>query len=348
MALGYPGMSQPNATSGSGTSLIGTYWIPALEESLATPTNFLRFADTAVADVPLMTAGNGQQVNFSYIDPLAVDGAALSEGTRTTDGSQDLIARTATVAEYGRGLNLSGFQGWLTNPGWQPASMANYYEAMTAIRSLTNWSIETADYLCGDALKASGTTNFINLDGTSTALLGTATSGGGTAQFTAANIMEMQAGLLGKGIAGRAELGGRWAVFGGAGAFNKIRLIDGIQRDAATLGIQEMYAGGFQFAWQNFVFFDLLGATANTLLPRAASGTVGTSVLVGGGALVHDNTIGGAFTVNSPSWMAFYPDYGQDNGRVQRLQANFKALTALTVNTEDKHRTWLIRSYQGD
>ncbi len=344
MALGYPGISQPNASTGAGTALIGTYWEKSLMTSLQTQSNFLRFTDPAISDVPLLMAGKGQQVNFSVVDPLAVDGSALVAGTRTPTGSQASSDRTAVVAEYGEGLNLEGFQAYLTNPAYQPTNAASYYQAMNAIQALTDWSVATADYLVGASLLTTATTNYININGSNAVTFGTAEAG--TYDFTAANVMEMAAGLAARGIAGRAELGGRWAIVGPAGAFNQIRQIDGIQRDAASLGIGDLYNGGFQFAWQGFAFFDQIGATANALNARPAAGTAGLCILLGGAAVAHDNTIGGAFNVNSPGWMVYYPDYGQDNGRVQRIQANFKAITAKTVVAADKHRTWLVKSFQ--
>ena len=344
MALGNPAVSQPYAPVGAGTALIGTYWEPSLQASIQTSTNFLRFADQAVADTPLLLAGQGQEVHFSYTDPIAVDGVAINGTERTPTGTQGLVSNTATVAEYGKGVNLSGYQGYLTNPNYSAQSPAAYYQAMNAIRSLTDWSIATADYKVGEALLASGTTNFININSATSVTLGT--SEGGTYDFTAATIMDMQAQLGALGIAGRAELGGRWGLIGPAGAFARIRQIDGIQRDAASLGIDTMYLGGFSFAWQNFVFFDQIGSDAAALNARPAADTVGTCILIGGAAVVHDNTIGAGFSVNAPDWMVYYSDYGQDNGRTQRVQANFKAITSQTVTAASKHRVWLIRSYQ--
>ena len=85
----------------------------------------------------------------------------------------------------------------------------------------------------------------------------------------------------------------------------------------------------------------------------AASGAVGTCLLLTDGCAIHDDTIdamvGPGNDTSGLMTFAWYNDYGQDNGRVKRIQCNYKAVDALAVanGNGDYSRVFKLLSYQG-
>jgi hypothetical protein len=356
MALGYPisESNPPFSNLGAGSVMLGTFLVPVLEQAWEQEINFLRFATPVVpadGQRPLSHMGKGETFRYSMVVPLAITGAQTTTGTRTPTGTAAIIQNNVTVGFFGEGMNLEDVQLRLTNESFNPDSPQGSYQAITAAASLSNWMTATADYAFGSALLAS--TRYISFNGTlgSDVKIGTAMAG--TSYMTQAGLLALSGKLRTLPIRPRPELGNTYAIVGPAGAFDHLKVLDGFQDNAARLIIPDFFRTGLMGAWQGFSFFELMGPSANALMALAAANAVGTCLLLADACAIHDDSIdtriGNGADNSGLSTFSWYNDYGQDGGRVKRLQVNYRAVDALAVanGNTDYSRVFNLLSYQG-
>ena len=355
MALGYPAPTNPPFSDlGAGSVMLGTFLDPALGQAWEREVNFLPFAAQLFPQEgqnPLMQMGKGETYRYSITEPLPITGASLTTGTRTPTGTTPIIQTDAQVTEHGEGMNIANRLLQLTNESFNPASINGSYQAQNASVSLSNWMVGNADYKFGETLLT--TTRFISINGTTgnDVFIGTAQEG--TSYLTQAALLNLSAQLRALPIKPRSELGNTFAIVGPAGAFDHIKVIDNFQDNAARLQLSEFFRSNIIGAWQGFSFFELMGPSANSLMSLAGSATVGTCLLLADQCAVHDdsidNSIGDATATDGSKTFAWYNDYGQDNGRMKRVQVNFNAVNALAVanGNDDYSRVFKLLSYQG-
>jgi hypothetical protein len=309
-----------------GSSILPEYWANDLAKAVNVYSVWSRLATPVVIDTPILQRGAGYKVHWSHTTNLSVTAAGtLVSGTAIAVSSNTLVNGDATIVEFGNAMGLEGFPIWLSDPAYQPfGDVAQGKQGKDAIRSLVDWGVKSWDrYVGGRFLD---TTTYIHVNSGSTYtygdLPGGGTASGGTVVLTL-DVLSQIRGEMGRyGLAPRADLGGLYGIVAPAGGHRWLSNTDGVQRDAASLGIDEAFRRGFVGAFGGFAFIEEWGANPVTTF----STTTGTGCIICEDAVVADADMGAG-----PDYLVWYNDVGNDSGRQKKMNLYFRGIADLML-----------------
>lgn len=309
-----------------GSSILPEYWANDLAKAVKTYALWAQLATPVVIDTPILQRGAGYKVHWSHTTNLAISGAGtLTSGTSIALSSNTLINGDATLVEFGNALGLEGFPIWLSDPAYQPFNdVAQGKQGRDAVRSLVDWSVKTWDRYVGARFLDTDTYLHVNSGSTYTfgSIPGGGTAAGGTAALTVDVLSQIRGELARNGMEPRDDLGGLYAFIAPAGGHRWLSNTDGVRRDASVLGISEAFQKGFVGAFGGFAFLEEWGANRVTTY----STTVGTACILGQDAIAADTDMGAG-----PDYLVWYPDVGEDSGRLKKMNVYFRGVAALML-----------------
>lgn len=322
---------------GGGSSIIPDYWADKLGKIVQTYTAWGRFTTPVVVDVPLMQKGMGKTVNWSHTDEIPVlDGGTgigtLASGTSIGFGTNALINHTASIVEFGRAVGLEGFALWLSDPAYRAfAESPQAKQGYDGMNTLMTYGAKTWDRYVG--AQAAGANVYFTPRSGSTWVFGTV-GGYGTGANVAMTI-EVLSGLraeLGqKGIAPRADLNETYAMVAPPGAFRFLTNTDGVQRDAASLGLDDVYRKGFVAQYGGFTFFEEFGLNPVSSYSGSAGGV---AYCLGENCLAANTNMG-----EEENFLVWYPDVGNDSGRQKKMNLYFLGIASRMLPTATTETT---------
>ena len=307
-----------------GSSIIPDYWADSLAKSLKTYTLWSRFATPVIVDVPLLQRGAGKKAYWSHTTDLAInDAGTLVAGSAIPYGTTSLINGDATIYEFGHSIGLEGFPMYLVDPAYRYDSTATgAKQARDAISTLNNWAVKQWDRYVGKQALTYGVQFCVRTASTYSYAVGGST---GTAALTPTTLAGLRGELMRAGKEPIPELGDLYAFVAPAGGHDWLALTGNVQRDSAALGISDAFKKGFVGAYGGFAFFEEIGA--NGVLGYAT--TQGTGVVLANDAIAASTDMGQA-----PDYLLFYPDVGNDSGRLKKMNVLFRGIAAQMVNSD--------------
>jgi len=324
----------------SGAAIIPELWAAKLGKALATHSLWARFANPVILDTPIAQKGNGQLINFSHSTELEVDGTALNGTDNIATGTNQLIDGVGTVKEFGKGMALSGFPIWLSDPAYQAlANTAQGKQGMDAMRTLLNWGVKTWDIVVGNVAKE--TELRFAPTGTTANYFGTTSTNVGTANMNLNHLADLKAGLGRMGAQPREDLGNLYGYISPPGGLKWLNTADKVQRDAAALGISEAYTRGFVGAYGGFAFFEELGANSTTTYKGSTAtltDDVGTSFVLCEDAIAGNTDMGA-----ESDFLIWYPDMNQSSGRQKQMNIYFRGMAELMLTVTGTNAAAMAR-----
>lgn len=310
------------AVSGAGSLIVPDYWVPAIEEQLPLYSIWSQFLGETYGGVQVMGEGLGLHFKLAAVGDLSMSGTdALTEGTKVAGESSTALSQVVgTLKEYGKAEYIANFTAWMSNVDMQAASAI----------SLAKNAMKTRDILIGKTFTA--TSNYFTCNGTGTASKGTYTGTTGTNPIAPAHVKQIASELRRLGVAPFDDGFYRWV--GAPGMFDYLKGQSEVYSSAAQLGKDAIYSYGQVLVYGGFVFVEELGATTATKY----SATVGTTVVFGKDAVYgYDNFM-------RPDLLRFYPDDGNDFGRLGKAGWTAVAGYVRPVDEATNSRVWAIYS----
>ena len=285
--------------SGNGTNLTPERWFGKYLDQLPVYSMWTQFVTNGVEGEQFLEAHTGDTVRINYFGNLDLPSASLSEGTKIPIGTQSTSQSTLTVYEEGRGVNISGFQQWLTKPSLQEK----------AASSATKNALKYMSKLVGDLYV--GADSYFSIYGTGAdAIYENAQTGtAGTAYVLPGHVDTIVDRLGRLGIEPMEDGYYHWVHPPGGMAV--LRSQSSWENNSARLGILTPFTRGLLGEYKGVMFHKEFGGDASTTY----STTVGTSAIFGADAVIGDSTI----MQGDPGMLIYYPDPDNDAGRNGKL-----------------------------